>query len=135
MNPRFLIPLSLFIAGAAAVVAAVAVGEAEVSLFLVFPVFSGSSGLFLLGVGLIVLGILAGFAMMFQGSLSPEADVEADGETRSDGRVPEKKLRTGGVLLIGPIPIAYGSDARIAMIMLALAAFVATVVILLLVLT
>ena len=113
--------------------AAVVAGDAEVSLFLVFPVFSGSSGLFLLGVGLIVLGILAGFAMMFQRSLSTEPAVEANGEARYDGHIPEKRVQTGGVLLIGPIPIAYGSDARMAMIMLALAVFVAAVVILLLV--
>ncbi|HIH00866.1 TPA: DUF131 domain-containing protein [Thermoplasmata archaeon] len=124
-------PLSLFIAGIAAVAAAVATGEAEVSLFLVFPVFSGSSGLFMLGVCLIVLAILAGFVMMLQGSRLTETSSDAGTGTGDEERGHDTRVRTGGVLLIGPIPIAYGSDARMAFFMLVIAAIVIAAAILL----
>ena len=133
MNLRLIIPLLLFLAGVGAVSADVVAGDAEVSLFLVFPVFSGSSGLFLLGVGLIVSGIFAWFATMFHASIPSEA---ANAPSAGAGGVRDnaaKKTRVGGVVLIGPIPIAYGSDARMAFTMIVLAAFAVAVMILLLV--
>ncbi|UCE92064.1 MAG: DUF131 domain-containing protein [Methanobacteriota archaeon] len=134
MNPRIVIPIALFVTGATAVAAAVATGEAEASLFLVFPVFSGSSGLFLLGVGLVVASILAGFAAMIGGVGAPEGQFRGSTETADGRRATRERPRVGGVVLIGPIPIAYGSDARMAVAALALAAVAVVVVILLLLL-
>ena len=133
MNLRLMVPLLLFLAGVIAVSVDVVAGDAEVSLFLVFPVFSGSSWLFLLGVALIVSGILAWFAMMFQAAVPAEAPPErneGDAEVRGHAG---RRSRIGGVVLIGPIPIAYGSDARMAFAMMALAALAVVVVVLLLV--
>jgi len=105
--------------------ATVATGEADVSLVIIFPVFSGSSALFLLGVVLVILSFLAGFAMLATGQvemdkhgprpLGPERTVSA-----------ERGTKYGGVVLIGPIPIAFGSDKRIATLMLLIG--VATIV-------
>jgi uncharacterized protein (TIGR00304 family) len=128
---RLSIPISLFLAGATAVAIAVATGEAEVSLVLIFPVFSGSSVLFLLGVGLIVLGLLSAFAMMIlgQGEPAPSSVVPAGKARARDGQ--EKSVRLGGVVLVGPIPIAYGSDRRMALAMMALAIIIMAVILLL----
>ena len=60
LHYRTMVPIGLFVAGVVCIAASVLTGEAEVSLFLIFPVFSGVSGLFLLGTLLIVLSFIAG---------------------------------------------------------------------------
>ena len=124
-------PLALFLSGAAVVTVAVATGEADVSLFLIFPVFSGSSGLFLLGVTLVVLALLVGFASMVMAH--PDTVERGDGglTDRSRGTEPQQRTRYGGVLLIGPIPIAFGSDKKMALAMIAVAVALAVTVLLL----
>lgn len=131
---RFFVPLSLFLAGVAIVAIAVATGEAEVSLFLVFPVFSGSSGLFLLGVVLIALALLAGFAAMV---VRPPEFAEPGGSagwTGEAGIDKRERSKFGGVVLVGPIPIAFGSDRKIALAMLAIAVAAAAIILLLILL-
>ena len=54
MKPNASIPIMLFAGGVACMIAAVMTGEAEISMVLIFPIFSGSSGLFILGVMLIL---------------------------------------------------------------------------------
>ena len=122
--------MALFISGAAVVTFAVATGEADVSLFLIFPVFSGSSGLFLLGVALVVLALLVGFASMVMGQ--PYVVEREDGSlaNRSRGAEPEQRSRYGGVVLIGPIPVAFGSDKKMALAMIVVAVALAVAVLL-----
>lgn len=113
------IPVALFAAGVGLIGAAVATGEAEVSLFLIFPVFSGSSGIFLLGTLLIVFSFIVGLALLAMGQAEiaryamgpprPEKGTESAGQTKY-----------GGVVLIGPVPIAFGSDRNLAVFMLVL---------------
>jgi len=127
MIPRTLLPVSIFIAGIACIAAAVATGEAEVDLVLIFPVFSGTSVLFLLGVVLIIVSFLVGFFLLAM--TQPEI-------ARQDMELPRKKFeprgrtRTeyGGVIMIGPVPIAFGSNKKIATMMLILG--VATILVL-----
>ncbi|OGS42145.1 MAG: hypothetical protein A3K67_01110 [Euryarchaeota archaeon RBG_16_62_10] len=119
MTPRMLVPIALFVAGVSLIVVAVATGEAEVSLFLIFPVFSGSSGIFLLGTLLIVFSFIVGLSLMMmgqaglaRGALEPlptAKEIEAGAGTRY-----------GGVVLVGPVPIAFGSDKNLAVFMLVL---------------
>jgi len=108
---------------------AVATGEARVELVLIFPVFSGSSGLFLLGIVLILLSFIIGFALlaMMQAELlnAPDGSVESKD---IDKRRTETKY--GGVVLIGPIPIAFGSERRIALAMLVAGIVVAVIILL-----
>ena len=102
MTPRMLVPIALFVAGVSLIVVAVATGEAEVSLFLIFPVFSGSSGIFLLGTLLIVFSFIVGLSLMMmgqaglaRGALEPlptAKEIEAGARTRY-----------GGVVLVGPV--------------------------------
>lgn len=122
----------MFAAGVACIAASVLTGEAEVSLFLIFPVFSGSSGLFLLGTALIVFSFIAGFVLLMKGQLelaggnpyAPESD--ADPERR------KAKTGYGGVVLVGPVPIAFGSDKTMALTMLVIGIVFAAVALVLL---
>jgi uncharacterized protein (TIGR00304 family) len=119
------LPIALFLAGVLAIGYAVATGEAEVSLVIIFPVFSGSSGLFLLGVLLLVASFFVGFALLAFAQSSEQ-------EVRGTNPVKEPsgtKSSYGGVVLIGPIPIAFGSDKSIAMLMLVIGIILAVILI------
>lgn len=140
LNHRTWLPIVLFAAGVALVVAAVAAGLAELSLFFVFPVISGTSALFYLGVLLIVLSFFVGFALMMMGQLEIDYHMEHEvHEGRWKYPVPppgdqKPKAQYGGVILIGPLPIAFGSSRNIAIFMLVagivlLVAFIATIAI------
>ena len=122
MTTKMWLPIAVFLGGVACIAAAVATGEAEVDLVVIFPVFSGSSGLFLLGTVLIILSFLIGFAML----ASSRGEIVAEAPTdRTQQPAVERKSHYGGVVLIGPVPIAFGSDKRTAIVMLILGIAVA----------
>src|SRR4030067_1049860 len=105
MISRTWVPVAIFLGGIACIAAAVVTGEAEVDLVVVFPVFSGSSGLFLLGIGLIILSFLVGFAMLAMAQAELAANVTPPATTQ---RPPvEKKTRYGGVVLYGAGPVYF----------------------------
>jgi len=116
MISKMWLPVSVFLGGIACIAAAVATGQAEVDLVVIFPVFSGSSGLFLLGIGLIVLSFVAGFAVLALSQGESAAGVVSD--DRPQQQTVKKKTQFGGVVLIGPVPIAFGSDKKMALAML-----------------
>ena len=121
MRPISFVPICLLAAGLSLVVVSVTNGEADVSLVVVFPVISGSGPLFLIGVALVVTGILSGFMLIAATTYSP---VPGPGDSSwgdaGDG-TGEKRSKYGGIVLIGPVPIVFGSNARIAYVMLAVA--------------
>jgi uncharacterized protein (TIGR00304 family) len=119
MRPLSLISISILVAGTSLVVFSVASREADVSLVVVFPVVSGSGILFLAGVALVVVGMLLGFLLLAtaQNRLIPGTE-----DAARSGRSVEERSKYGGVVLIGPVPIVFGSDTRIAYLMLAVAA-------------
>jgi len=127
---RAVVPVALFVAGVACIAASVLSGEADVSLFLIFPVFSGSSGLFLLGVACIVFSFITGFMFLMMGQLELAGALGKEGVATADDRV--SKPRYGGVVLLGPVPIAFGSDKPIALAMLVLGIVLAIVALILL---
>ncbi len=123
MRTRMWLPIALFLAGVFMIGYAVANGEADVSLVIIFPVFSGSSGLFLLGILLLVASFFVGFALL----ALPQSSAPEEEATKSIARSPKPKSQYGGVVLIGPIPIAFGSDKNIAMLMLAIGIILAVI--------
>jgi len=129
MNLKIMLPVVTFVAGVAVIALAVATGEARVELVLIFPVFSGSSGLFLLGIVLILLSFIIGFALLAMGQA--ELLNAADGSVESQG-IDKTRTETkyGGVVLIGPVPIAFGSERRIALAMLVAGIVVAVIILL-----
>jgi uncharacterized protein (TIGR00304 family) len=119
-----LLPLWLFVSGLGLVVASVATGEAELSLLVVFPVVSGSGALFLLGAVLIVASFLIGFLWLATGYMpAPRYDdgTAAPGESVGGG------AKYGGVVLIGPVPIVFGSTRSMALAILAVGIVTAVV--------
>lgn len=123
MRTRMWLPIALFLAGVFTIAYAVATGEAEVSLVIIFPVFSGSSGLFLIGILLLVASFFVGFALL----ALPQSATPEEEATNSIARPPKTKSQYGGVVLIGPIPIAFGSDRSIAMLMLVIGIILAVI--------
>lgn len=66
------------------------------------------------GILLMVLGfILIAFGMIRSARESEERDAEKE--------IREKKVKSGGVILIGPIPIVFGTDKKYALILMVLA--------------
>lgn len=116
---RFLGP-ALFVAGILSLAWAFSRGEASLSLVFVVPVVTASGAWGILGIGLIFASFLAGFLTW---SLRAPDDIEAVPLTPA--RPPETSegpRRWGGVVFLGPVPIVFGSDARITRAMLVLAA-------------
>jgi uncharacterized protein (TIGR00304 family) len=117
MHLRTLAPVGLFVAGVACIAASVASGETDVSLLVIFPVFTGSSGLFLLGIALVVFSFIIGFMALVAGQAElAGAMLGSEGAPGTAKAGTERKY--GGVVLIGPVPIAFGSDKRMALAML-----------------
>ena len=127
LHYRTMVPIGLFVAGVVCIAASVLTGEAEVSLFLIFPVFSGASGLFLLGTLLIILSFIAGFMLLTVGQIErPGGSFGAPGGRANQGDG-TGEMKYGGVVLVGPVPIAFGSDKNTAVTMLVIGIVLAIV--------
>jgi len=91
-------------AGVALVALSVVEGGASVALFVFVPVVSGSSLTFLLGGVMLVVGFLSlPFALAEGWDEAPQA-LPSGGTSTTEGQG-----RVGGVVLIGPVPIVFGS--------------------------
>ena len=103
---RVLGPLLLGV-GALLLGDAVATGAARLYLFLIFPVLTGTSAVFAVSVFLIVVGFfLLPFAFLGSGSdegATPESSRSSTASERSE---------SGGVILLGPVPIYFGAWRR-----------------------
>lgn len=96
--------LTLVVAGVALVALSVSEGGATVALVVIFPVVFGSSGLFLLGVVLMLAGLVSlPFALAASATVGEEGPVPEGVEAAVGGGA------SGGVVLIGPVPILFGS--------------------------
>jgi uncharacterized protein (TIGR00304 family) len=99
-------------------------GDVEGGIFIVFP-FIGGSGIYaFFGVISLFLAILF-FSFGFTSSLGRE-DLQYEYEEHP----PQKKtsIKGGGVILIGPIPIVFGSNWKIALVMMIVAIILILVV-------
>lgn len=93
-----LLGASLLVLGIAVLLVALAEGEANVALIVIIPVVYGGGPLLVLA----ILFIFAGFLLL---SFAFAHRVEREGPPTDD----EVKREFGGVVLIGPIPIVFGS--------------------------
>lgn len=104
------IACAMLCAGIFLLIFAYLAGDVEAGLFVIFPFIYGSGPLAFAGVLLIVISLL-----IFMVSLIPhEATVAPPDEPRV-----EKK--TGGILLIGPIPVIFATDTDMAKLLVAIA--------------
>ncbi len=106
MRGAGIVPLLLVLVGAGAVADSVVRGGARVDLVLVVPVVSGSSAEFLLGVGLIFAGV---FTLPLLWPVVEEDRREGAGDATLDGSPARSSGGGGGLVLIGPVPIFFGS--------------------------
>ena len=98
---------------------ATVLGQIEFSLFLIIPVLHGRGLLAVLSILLLFSGILVLFLSFIPWHAEePHIREEGDDLTWDYGG---GKKRFGGVVLIGPVPIVFGSDWRMALIAIALA--------------
>ncbi len=92
-------------------------GDVEGGLFIIFPFISGSGIFALIGIIFIFLAIIFyifGFVGFNQGYKKYPYEKEESIEKK-------RSVKGGGVVLIGPIPIVFGSSWKIAVILMVLA--------------
>ena len=122
--------LALLVAGFIATIAGVQSGDIEIGLILFFiPYLQSSTWIGAVAILLIFAGVLVLMLSMFFGpgeAYENEATVTSSKE--------RTKGEAGGVVLIGPIPIVFGSSNRAAMIALMATALVVMVLVVLLLL-
>lgn len=113
MRPLRAVAAIMILAGAALTVYGVAIGEMQVVLVIFVPVIVASSILGALAIGLVIVGMVVGMADMFLNAFKEEGQ----GYLSNEGRTSETAKRTefGGVVLIGPIPVVFGSSRKVAM--------------------
>jgi uncharacterized protein (TIGR00304 family) len=93
-------------------------GDVEAGVFVIFPFFMGSGILTFLGFELIMIAFflyIFSFTQLKQDDDNEISDLEPDTKT---------KIKGGGVVLIGPIPIVFGSNPKIAIILMIIAIIV-----------
>ena len=118
-GPRWL-GLGLLLAGAGLLAASVATGQGQVFLLVVFPVFVGTGVLGFLGVAVLFLG----FVVLLFGPLLESAPPGTgtapppSTEPEAPAGAPPTRPRYGGLVVVGPFPIAFGSDSEVAKWML-----------------
>lgn len=113
---RFLrvLAVAMLLTGASILAYAILTGQMEFALaFFFIPVIYGSSLLGGAAIGLIVLGIFVYMADLFVQSGSAEEGSMEPGPWQNDGARPKKEF--GGVVLVGPIPIVFGSSNKAAL--------------------
>ena len=115
--------LALLTAGIVMLIAAALRGEISIALILIFPVIFGSGLFAFLGMLSIVGGIFILFINFAIGipigqPEQPEKDVIYPTYDTSNRK---EQVKGGGVVLIGPIPIVFGSDTKVTNTMLILA--------------
>jgi len=119
MNRYHILSLICFISGVAFFALGFLSGDIETGVFVVFPFLAGSGIYAFLGFIFIFIAILL-FMFGFV-SLATTSSLHVD---REDEHVyPKKKtsVKSGGVILIGPIPIVFGSNWKIAVILIIVA--------------
>ncbi len=99
-------------AGVALVAYSVLVSAASVSLVVFVPVLSGRSTLFLGGVVLLVVGFVA-LPLAFTGPARPGSPPPAPPVGSPLADIGADTAGVGGLLLIGPVPIFFGSWSRV----------------------
>jgi uncharacterized protein (TIGR00304 family) len=119
----------MIMAGVSLLAYCVAIGDMQVALVLIVPVIFGSSILGIMAIGLIIVGVFVAIADSF---LREERELSQDRLQNGSGLTETSKRKEfGGVVLIGPIPIMFGSSKRMAI----LAAVIAVIILVLMILS
>ncbi len=137
MNRYHLLAIILLICGIISLGYSVASGEGSAGVVVFIPVFFGSGVFSFIGVLCIMAAIFLAFFGFAKGTFQDEGIDEPQGHRASPSSPssqsprPQKSIKGGGVVLIGPIPVVFGSDAKTAMILMVLAIILIVIVIIL----
>src|SRR5438093_4628954 len=105
--------LLLFGLGAALIAGSVATGEGRLFLLLIFPVFTSSGALGLLGIVATFVGLfLTMLPRPWTGAATVPVPPLAGGAPATPNAAPPPRF--GGVVMLGPIPLVFGSDPAMA---------------------
>ncbi len=116
--------LLLFAVGAVFLYQGLRVEGGQVYLVLIFPVFVLSGPLSFLGVLLIFFSLFLGFlsiAGFVPRGFFPRPGVSQEVYPQKSPTQEGRRRRWGGFLLLGPIPVVFGSDVKVTTAMLILA--------------
>jgi len=109
---------AVLIAGLVTLALAVARGEASLYLIVVIPAVVGTSPLAFLGILLVFVGFFLTFFLWSGGVPLPRAEPTEVAAVKPVETPPPR--RWGGVVLLGPIPLVFGSDPQMTRMMLVL---------------
>ncbi len=112
MNRYHILSLICFITAIILFAMGYKTGEVEGGIIVIFPFISGSGLYGLFGVILFFLAFIF-FMFGFASSVEPYHEESEVSKSRTS-------IKGGGVVLIGPIPIVFGSNWKIAMLLLIL---------------
>ena len=117
MNRFQVLPLVCFILGIVFFIIGFLTGETKGGIFIVFPFIIGSGIFSLLGFIFIFIAIIS-FIFKFTTYIKSDKI-----KNENDELQPKKKtsIKGGGIVLIGPIPIIFGSNWKIVIVLLIIA--------------
>jgi uncharacterized protein (TIGR00304 family) len=134
---KFAIPITLFVSGLALLAYSAFEGSLQVTWVLIIPVFSGTGIFAFLGTLLIIVGIilfflvyLKGFTDQYEPARGGQGNVGQPPTRTAQPQGASKKF--GGVVLVGPIPVIFGSDPKLTIVIVVLAIILIVVTLLLL---
>jgi uncharacterized membrane protein len=137
---RFAVPLLMFVLGIVLLAVSVLDGTGEVHWVLFVPVFTATSIFAFIGTILIIVSIFLFIYIFLRDFTVPYDEDVREGRpgkgappssgtgSPQGGQGPGRKF--GGVVLVGPIPVIFGSDARTTKIVIVLAIILMIVAIL-----
>ena len=119
MRRLTLVAVALFALGIVLLAYAATLGEMTFTLVVIIPVVQSSSGWALAGMAL----IFAAMFLLFFSMATPIGGTPArsDAPSPQTAAPPQPAKRFGGVVFVGPIPIIFGSDKKVAKWMLVVA--------------
>ena len=115
MNKYHSVSLLCFIFGAIFFLLGINAGDVEAGFFLIFPFLIGSGPYAVFGFFFVFLTIVL---FMFGLATRKSGDTSLDENAYETHH--KKSIKGGGVILIGPIPIVFGSSWKIAILMIIL---------------
>ncbi len=120
MRPARILGPVLLVAGVAALAVGFLQGQASLNLFVIFPVITATGGWSALGILLLIAGFFALFLAWpsMPPVTPPTASEPVAASTPVEPTPAAATRRWGGVMFLGPVPVVFGSDAKIARWML-----------------
>ncbi|KYK29167.1 hypothetical protein AYK20_00450 [Thermoplasmatales archaeon SG8-52-1] len=117
MNRYHIFSFICFVFGISFFILAIFFGEAEGGIFIVFPFIVGSGILPFLGFICFFIAII----LFSYGFIEKNLRYNSDLDFSNSSKIKNNKVKGGGIVIIGPVPIFFGTSWKITIILLILA--------------